>query len=71
MDERYAFWQGFKYTMYALGATFCITYASAAVAGDLASLLDVGGEGNSTRVILFQVSAISTLLLFIAMFAIG
>jgi hypothetical protein len=71
MDERFVFWKWYKRSIYALGALGLITMVSSTITGDLSSVLDVGGEGNSTRIIVYQIAIFSIFLLFIAMGGIG
>jgi hypothetical protein len=71
MDERHAFWKGYKYTIHALGAAIIIVLSAAAAIGDLNSVLVLGQGHTTNRVMIFQIIAISGVLIQSAMITIG
>jgi hypothetical protein len=68
-DERYAFWKGFKFLVYALTSLFVIAAIACAITGDWKSVFDFGG--NHQLVIVYQVTLVSSLLMTIALLSVG
>jgi hypothetical protein len=71
MDERYAFWKSYKYSIYGMGTVSFITGISCRATGDLTAVLNVGGSGHSSRVIVYQIVIFSSVPIFIGMVAFG
>jgi hypothetical protein len=71
MDERFAFWKWFKYSIYGMGTVSFIAGISCRVTGDQTAVLDVGGTGHSSRVIVYQIVIFTSVPIFIGMLAVG